>query len=133
MRKKSGGDGSRTNQYHGKTYGRPIMPQTSMIKNEFESWEQGRDQPSEILPGTTGTGFINTTSRKSEMVKLLDSGRMCGNRNLKWKIQIGRSSKRKCLHKEKQQSITTKSQEMIVTDGGPGTNLIHKIETVSKL
>jgi hypothetical protein len=33
----------------------------------------------------------------------------------------------------KTKSITTGSQEIIVTDGGPGTNSIHKIEIVSQL
>jgi hypothetical protein len=44
----AGGDGSRTNQYHGQTFGRPSMPRTSNIKTEFESWAQGRGQPSVI-------------------------------------------------------------------------------------
>jgi len=66
-----------------------------MIKTEFDSWEKLRDQPCGISPGTIRTGFINTTSRKSEMVKLPDSGRTHGNRNIEWKIQTGRSSNRK--------------------------------------
>jgi hypothetical protein len=47
------------------------------------------------LAWQTRTGFINTASGKSEMVKLPDSGRTRGNRNPEWKIQTGRSSNRK--------------------------------------
>jgi hypothetical protein len=95
MGKKSGGDGSRTIQYHRKTSGRPSMPQTSKTRIEFDSWAQGRDQPSGISPGATSTGSINTASRKSKMVKQPDSRRKRGNKNPEWKIWTWRSSNRK--------------------------------------
>jgi hypothetical protein len=71
------------------------MPLTSIIKTEFESWEQGRDHPYGISLGATRNGFIKTASGKSEMVKLPDSGKTRGNRSPEWKIQTGRSSNRK--------------------------------------
>jgi hypothetical protein len=65
-----------------------------MIKTESDSWAQGRYQISGISHGATRTGFINTSSGKSEMVKQPDFGRTHGNMNPEWKIRTGRSSNR---------------------------------------
>jgi hypothetical protein len=66
-----------------------------MIKTKYDSWEQGRDHPYGISLGAIRIGFINTTYGKSKMVKLPGFGRMLGNRNPEWKIQIGRNYNRK--------------------------------------